>query len=171
MYNSTMAVPLAQLPLHLAEMAQAQALLAITPQGGSGQLKRAMKAEGVSDTEAVVRVPVFYARAYHDGRVARPNTLKIWYKDQRRDPRLAPFGGEYPEFEEQMRQLSPQEFHRDRALGLLIVAMNVSPFEGNPFFAEFGGMAGFSERATQEVKASFEAAISKAWADIRDLKI
>jgi len=81
---------------------------------GSGQLARALNenVESETDTQAsgYLNVPHYWAPFYHDRerrgvtRSTRQGGMLIWFKDKKRDPRLA--GGIYPVTKSQVRHLT-----------------------------------------------------------------
>jgi hypothetical protein len=107
-----------------------------------------------------LHIPHYWARYVHDGRPAmsaaghNSRGIFIWYKNPKQDPRDK---GGYPIRRGTRRKLTADELKRDKAAGKVIIAKQVGPQKGDPFFSTGpgGGMAGFERQVAELVKKRF----------------
>lgn len=132
-------------------------------------LQRSLSVKVIGTSTVKLQIPYFWAVYVHDGRKApvrsRESSFLIWWKDPRKDPRLAP-SGVTPRRAEQLRHLSSDQFqealrqHREaiaqnRESPVVIVPAVKRPTPPSPFFANEpgGGMNGFVNKANEVGRA------------------
>lgn len=131
----------------------------------SKTLRRAMQIQLVSQTEARIHIPHYWAVFYHDGRgsiVAKGKKL-IYFANPADDPRLS---GGFPVTRGDIRHLSKAEYDAGlkknselRGTGRvhMYVLDSVGPMQGTHFFDE--GMKGFVDVVNRIVKKEIGRAV------------
>lgn len=128
----------------------------------SRALRRALNLFVVNDRVARMQIPHFWALYVHDGRGPfgpRRAKFLVWFRNPKRDPRLAP-SGVTPVRARNIKRLSREEFvrglqenaeARDRGLPppMIITRRVKTPSQARKFFDNRVGMRGFVQEANQ----------------------
>lgn len=105
----------------------------------SESIKEAMAVRALGFAIAVVEVPFYWARFYHDGRGAmraRPGHKIVYFENPDDDPRINGAARNYPKRAADIKRLTKRQFYKFLGEGKLVAVDKVGPADAHPFFTQ-----------------------------------